>query len=134
MKDFMLPENAHVHQVHGANRLGTNSLVDLVVFGKRAGIDIADYIKNTDYRNVSESDGDQAKEMISVLKSEKKGIHGGKIREEMQDTMMENVGIFRNQVDMKKAVETLKNLKQRFQGVRLDDNNKKFNTDYSGYS
>ena len=115
--------------VHGANRLGTNSLVDLVVFGKRAGISMADFIKKSDFGTVSESDGDPAKEIVAKLTDGKKEIHGGKIREEMQDTMMENVGIFRNHADLQKAVNTMKELKQKFQDVRVEDKNRKFNTD-----
>ena len=70
--------------VHGANRLGTNSLVDLIVFGKRAGVNMADYIKNADYRNVSESAGDYSKKTIAGLLDGKKGTHGGAILEELQ--------------------------------------------------
>ncbi len=115
--------------VHGANRLGTNSLVDLIVFGKRAGIAMADYMKNADYGKASESDSEQALKVIGSLLDGKKGLHGGKIREQMQDTMMENVGIFRNQTDLNKAVEKLTELKQSFMEVRVEDKNKKFNTD-----
>ncbi len=115
--------------VHGANRLGTNSLVDLVVFGKRAGVNMAEYIKNADFGSISESAADHSQEAIKNLMHGKKGLHGGKIRAEMQDTMMENVGIFRNNDDMQKAVDTLEELRKRYGEVRVEDKNKKFNTD-----
>lgn len=115
--------------VHGANRLGTNSLVDLVVFGKRAGVSMADYIKNSDFGTVKESDGESAHRRMAKLLDGKKGAHGGQIREEMQSTMMEYVGIFRNQVDMQKAIDTITHLKAKYQDVRVQDNSKQFNTD-----
>ena len=115
--------------VHGANRLGTNSLVDLIVFGKRAGIDIARFIKNSDSGNVSENDKDPSIKKISGLLNGEKGIHGGRISEEMRNTMMENVGIFRNHEDMQKAIDTLKELKLKYKEVKVQDKNKKFNTD-----
>jgi succinate dehydrogenase / fumarate reductase flavoprotein subunit len=115
--------------VHGANRLGTNSLVDLVVFGKRAGIAMADYMKNADYGFLSGQAGDEAFALINNLRDGKKGPHGGKLRAEMQDTMMENVGIFRNNADLEKAIDTLSQLRQGYPDVRPDDKNRKFNTD-----
>lgn len=115
--------------VHGANRLGTNSLVDLVVFGKRAGISMADDIAHIDFGRVSESDSEPSFGKIAGLKDGKKGAHGGEIREEMQNTMMENVGIFRNHADMQTAIDTLAELKKRYGEVKVDDSNRRFNTD-----
>ena len=115
--------------VHGANRLGTNSLVDIVVFGRRAGKNMAEYIKGADFGTVSESDGDPVRERLDVLKGKAKGEHGGKISEEMKDTMIENVGIFRNDGDLKTAVDKLLELKKRYKDVRVEDKNMKFNTD-----
>ncbi len=115
--------------VHGANRLGTNSLVDLVVFGRRAGKDMSEYIRNSDFGIVSESAADYSRKIISVLMNGEKGIHGGKIREEMQDIMMENTGIFRKNEDLQKAVDMIAELKKKYLDVRVEDKNKKFNTD-----
>ena len=115
--------------VHGANRLGTNSLVDLIVFGKKAGIDMAGFIKNSDFGIVTENDKDPTLNKIADLMNGKKGIHGGKISEEMRSTMMENVGIFRNHEDMQKAIETLTDLKIKYTEVKVQDKNKKYNTD-----
>ncbi len=115
--------------VHGANRLGTNSLVDLVVFGKRAGVAMADYMRHADSGNASMSDADPSKEKIERLKDGKIGMHGGKLRSEMQDTMMEKVGIFRNGRDLRSAVEKIAEAKNAFLEVRTEDKRSSYNTD-----
>ena len=115
--------------VHGANRLGTNSLLDLVVFGRRAGLHIAEYVKDAAMPQSQESDADEAKAWISRLTDGSEGPHGGHITDQMQTTMMEKVGIYRNETDMKSAVEQVKELRERYQSVRVQDTSKQFNTD-----
>ncbi len=115
--------------VHGANRLGTNSLLDLVVFGRRAGQHIGDYVKQVDKPRVGEDAGDFAKSWIARLTDGKSGPHGGYITEEMQTVMMEKVGIYRNEGDMQAAVDTLEELRDRYQTVRIQDTGRQFNTD-----
>jgi succinate dehydrogenase / fumarate reductase flavoprotein subunit len=115
--------------VHGANRLGTNSLLDLVVFGRRAGIHIADYVKNADQLIFDNHVAEPAKKRIAELTDGKKGPHGGKIRKKMQFEMMENVGVYRNETDMAKAVHVLQELRQEYKKVRVQDPSKAFNTD-----
>jgi succinate dehydrogenase / fumarate reductase flavoprotein subunit len=66
--------------------------------------------------------------MIETLTSGK-GSHGGRIREEMKDLMMEKVGIYRKEEDMRKAVEELRQLKERYREVRAQDTSKRYNTD-----
>jgi succinate dehydrogenase / fumarate reductase flavoprotein subunit len=115
--------------VHGANRLGTNSLLDLVVFGRRAGIHIADYVKNADLLVFGENVAEPAKERIAELTGGKKGPHGEKIRKKMQFEKMENVGVYRNETDMTKAVDALRELREAYKKVRVQDRSKAFNTD-----
>jgi succinate dehydrogenase / fumarate reductase, flavoprotein subunit len=115
--------------VHGANRLGTNSLLDLVVFGRRAGQHIGDYVKQVDMPRVGKDAEDFAKSWIARLTDGKSGPHGGYITEEMQTVMMEKVGIYRNEGDMQTAVETLEELRDRYQSVRIQDTGRQFNTD-----
>lgn len=115
--------------VHGANRLGTNSLLDLVVFGRRAGIHIGKYVKNVDFPKIqSDADAD-ARQWIGRLTDGKAGTHGGHISEEMQVVMMEKVGIYRNQQDMASALKVISSLRKRYQDVRVQDLSKPFNTD-----
>jgi len=115
--------------VHGANRLGTNSLLDLVVFGRRAGMHIADYVKNIDMPAVSDDAADPAKEKISRLTDGKKGVHGEHIRKEMRTEMMKNVGVYRNETGMTAAVNAIGELRRKYQDVRVQDTGKAFNTD-----
>ena len=115
--------------VHGANRLGTNSLLDLVVFGRRAGQHIGDYVKQADRPRVDASAANEAKAFIDRLTDGASGPHGGHIMEEMQVTMMEKVGIYRNEKEMKAAVEKIQALRKRYRSVRVQDRGKSFNTD-----
>ncbi len=115
--------------VHGANRLGTNSLVDLVVYGRRAGRDIARYVKAADLSSVGKDPEGPARSMLETLTDGSKGPHGGEIREEMKDVMMEKVGIYRKEEDMQKAVAELQSLRDRYREVRAQDSSKRYNTD-----
>ncbi len=115
--------------VHGANRLGTNSLLDLVVFGRRAGQHIAEYIKNAKDVEVDDSAASDARQWIDRVTDGSSGPHGGHITEEMQTTMMEKVGIYRNEQQMQAAVDEIQALRKRYHEVRVQDTSKSFNTD-----
>ncbi len=115
--------------VHGANRLGTNSLLDLVVFGRRAGQHIGDYVKEVEAPSVSQDTAATANQWIKQLTDGRPGSHGGHIMDEMQTIMMEKVGIYRNAQDMQTAVEQIQNLLDRYQQVRVQDTGRAFNTD-----
>lgn len=115
--------------VHGANRLGTNSLLDLVVFGRRAGRHIAAYAKQNQRLTIDETASRNARQWISQLTDGRKGRHGGDLREAMQTTMTSQVGIYRNGPDMQHAVERIKELRRRYLDVRVQDSSPSFNTD-----
>jgi succinate dehydrogenase / fumarate reductase flavoprotein subunit len=115
--------------VHGANRLGTNSLLDLVVFGRRAGQHIGEYVKEVEIPQVSEDVAEMAGGWIKQLTDGQTGPHGGHIMEEMQTVMMEKVGIYRNGQDMQTAVDQIRKLLERYQQVRVQDTSSAFNTD-----
>jgi succinate dehydrogenase / fumarate reductase flavoprotein subunit len=115
--------------VHGANRLGTNSLVDLVVFGRRAGQDIERYVKGATLAPVGKDPAGPARQRLAELKDGKKGPHGGRIRERMREVMMEKVGIYRKGPAMAQAMEELAALRQEYAGVRAQDGSGRFNTD-----
>lgn len=115
--------------VHGANRLGTNSLLDLVVFGRRAGIHLAGYVKTAEIPEIDESAAEDAQDWIKRITDGSKGPHGGHISEEMQTVMMEKVGIYRNESDMQQAVDELQELRRRYRQVRVQDTSTSFNTD-----
>ena len=115
--------------VHGANRLGTNSLLDLVVFGRRAGRHMADYVNHAAPAPVPADAADFAQEWISHLTEKKEGPHGGRILDEMQTSMMENIGIYRNETDMARSVKEIESLRERYRLVRAQDRGSSFNTD-----
>jgi succinate dehydrogenase / fumarate reductase flavoprotein subunit len=114
--------------VHGANRLGTNSLVDLVVFGRRAGLHVADYVKGADFSPLPGDATHPARSILMRLFDGKNGPQPETIRKTMQDLMMRNVGIYRKNQEMAEAVEQLKILRQKYKEIRVYDRNKAFNT------
>ncbi len=115
--------------VHGANRLGTNSLLDLVVFGRRAGRHIGDYVKHAAMPQPPAEAKDDSLALVARLTDGTSGPHGGHITDEMQTTMMEKVGIYRNADDMQSAVDAVQHLRERYRSVRVQDTGRSFNTD-----
>ena len=115
--------------VHGANRLGTNSLLDLVVFGRRSGLAMAKFCHETDLGPVPPNPtAEVAAEFERLLVSDK-GEPAARLRDELQDIMMDNVGIFREGPGIQVAVDKVKELKERYKTVVVMDKGKRFNTD-----
>jgi succinate dehydrogenase / fumarate reductase, flavoprotein subunit len=114
--------------VHGANRLGTNSLVDLVVFGRRAGIDIGEYARGASLPPLHGDAADRAKLRIDKLKRGESGSVS-KLRRRMEAAMMENVGIFRNAHGMASARRELKDLREEYETSGIRDSASRFNTE-----
>jgi succinate dehydrogenase / fumarate reductase flavoprotein subunit len=116
--------------VHGANRLGTNSLVDLVVFGRRGGIALAEYCKDADFPSLLE---DPAAEVIAELERIRTADGGTRVvelRQAMQRTMSRYVSVFREEEGMSKAVEEIRELKKRYAtDLCIDDRGAIFNHD-----
>jgi succinate dehydrogenase / fumarate reductase flavoprotein subunit len=116
--------------VHGANRLGTNSLVDLVVFGRRGGKAIADYVKRADFVPLPSNPSGEIQAEFERIRQSSGGTKPNKLREEMQQTMNDNVGVFRTADTMQKAVEDLRELRSRFRtDLSIDDRGYKYNSD-----
>jgi succinate dehydrogenase / fumarate reductase flavoprotein subunit len=115
--------------VHGANRLGTNSLVDLVVFGRRAGRDMAQFIRENDFVALPPDPGCKACDEVEHLLNSTGSESAAKIREELQEVMMDNIGVFRVEDQMQAAVDKIHELQERFRRVGLQDKGKKFNTE-----
>lgn len=118
--------------VHGANRLGTNSLVDLVVFGRRAGEHIAQFVKDAEMPDLPENPDEVFRSFYDRLTTRGTGAHPGPIYQEMQETMMTNVGVYRTESKMKKAVEDIQALREQFTELRLEDDSPNFNSDLLG--
>jgi succinate dehydrogenase / fumarate reductase flavoprotein subunit len=115
--------------VHGANRLGTNSLLDLVVFGKYAGLKAAEYAKSVEYTPLPEDPAGEARRQIETLKSGSGKENAFDIGTEMKKVMFDDVGVFRTEQGMTRALNKIRELKERFKNVRFSDTGKIFNTE-----
>lgn len=115
--------------VHGANRLGTNSLVDLVVFGRRAGVHMADYCQEVELQELPDDPAEQARAQFDRLRSSNGGEKPYELRNDMQQTMTANVGVFRTEDTLNAAERELRLLRDRYQSVEIDDKGNLFNTD-----
>ncbi|MBD3288708.1 FAD-binding protein [candidate division KSB1 bacterium] len=115
--------------VHGANRLGGNSLLETVVFGVRAGKSALDYSKENKLHEYSdESLSTELKRLTSLL-DRTKGERAAPIREDMEKTMINSFGIFRNEKLMQEGAEKVMELRERFENVIIDDKGKTYNLD-----
>ena len=115
--------------VHGANRLGTNSLLDLVVFGRRAGLDMARFCTENELPPLPANPTADAEEQLRKLLEGTEGEPAAKLRDEMQDTMFDNVSVFREESGMREALTKLRELRERFRNVLVMDKGKRFNMD-----
>lgn len=116
--------------VHGANRLGTNSLLDLVVFGRRAGKRVTEFLQDARFTPLPENAGKRAQEMVDHAMNGADGsVELDEIRQELQKEMMDKVSVFREEEGMAKAVEIIKDLKERYKKVKVRDKGMTFNMD-----
>jgi succinate dehydrogenase / fumarate reductase flavoprotein subunit len=115
--------------VHGANRLGTNSLVDLVVFGRRGGKAMAEFCKQADFVPLPDSPETYTQSEIDRIRNGDGHERPGQIRAEMQKVMMNDVGVFREGPTVQTALDKVRELKDRYRRISIDDKGAKFNTD-----
>lgn len=115
--------------VHGANRLGGNSLLETIVFGRRAGIRAAEYASNTDLKPFPDTFLVDAAHEIALILNREEGERASMLREELSSTMNEYVGVFRDEEGLKKALDKILELKDRYKRVYIDDRGDVFNTD-----
>ncbi|GAA2707937.1 MULTISPECIES: succinate dehydrogenase flavoprotein subunit [Streptomyces] len=115
--------------VHGANRLGTNSLLDINVFGRRAGIAAAEYSQKADFVELPEDPASLVVEQVERLRNSTGTERVAELRKELQETMDANVMVFRTEQTIKMAVEKIAELRERYKNVAIQDKGKRFNTD-----
>lgn len=115
--------------VHGGNRLGTNSLLDILVFGKEAGLKAAEFAKGAQYKPLDDDPTAFTREQLDRLLKNKPGEKLVTVSEEMKIKMMDDVGVFRNEAGMSSAVEKIRELRQRYTKISVEDQGRKFNTD-----
>jgi succinate dehydrogenase / fumarate reductase flavoprotein subunit len=106
--------------LHGANRLGGNSLSDLVVFGRRAGAGAAEYAKNAEAPSVNMSEVEEEKRRLLEPFERGTGPNPYELHRELQESMQTNVGIFRQQEDLEKGLENILAIRKRVPSMRVE--------------
>ena len=115
--------------VHGGNRLGTNSLNDIVVFGRRAGRDMVEFARHSDFTPLPDNPHAEVVAHLEHLRTHDGKERVGEIREAMQEVMMDHVSVFRTAEGISQALETVRELQERFRDAQIEDKGKRFNTD-----
>jgi succinate dehydrogenase / fumarate reductase flavoprotein subunit len=115
--------------VHGANRLGTNSLNDILVFGRRAGRHMAHYCHEHELETLPLEPVMALERRLDHLRASRGGVRAADLREKMQKVMMQHVGVFRAQEGMQKALDEIRRLQRESQHIQIDDRGQRFNTD-----
>ncbi len=115
--------------VHGANRLGTNSLLDINVFGRRAGIAAADYARSADWVELPEAPAAGVETLLESVRSRAGGERVAAIRGELQATMDLNAQVYRTEATLKQAEADIYALKQRYRNITVQDKGMRYNTD-----
>ncbi|WP_299167399.1 succinate dehydrogenase flavoprotein subunit [uncultured Arthrobacter sp.] len=115
--------------VHGSNRLGTNSLLDINVFGKRAGIAAAEYAATAEFVEIPDNPLVETERLLDTMRSSEGGERVAQIRQELQDVMDANVQVFRTEQTLKEALEVIDKLEERYTRVTVQDKGKRFNLD-----
>ncbi len=115
--------------VHGANRLGTNSLLDINVFGRRAGIAAAEYANTVEHAPLPADPENRVREMLGALMESDGTERVAAIRRELQETMDMNAQVYRTEATLKQALTDVEQLQDRFRHVAVQDKGKRYNTD-----
>jgi len=115
--------------LHGANRLGTNSLQEAATFGRVAGISMSEFVKKNGLENLPADSTDNARGKISALMEGKGKERHSALREELQENMTLYAGVYRNEKDMKKLLKTIKELQAKYKKVTIDDKGDAYNMD-----
>ena len=115
--------------VHGANRLGANSLLDTVTFGRRGGRNMIDYVRQSDFAPLPQEPESRARSRFNGLLSSSNGERPGDVRAALQKLMEVKVSVFRTEKLLQEAQEDIKGIRERYERVSLDDKGLVFNTD-----
>ena len=115
--------------VHGANRLGTNSLLDINVFGRRAGIAAAEFANSHDFVPLPEDPGSYTISLVEGLRSGTGGERVAAIRRDLQQTMDLNAQVYRTEATLKQALTDIQELRRRYRHIAVQDKGARYNTD-----
>lgn len=129
LKGFYAAGECACVSVHGGNRLGTNSLVDILVFGRRAGLSMSNYCRETEFAPLPAEPDASVHAEISKLRANTNGEKVSALRQELQTVMMEKCGVFRTESSLKEVLAEIGDLKARYRNVSVSDKSQVFNTD-----
>jgi len=115
--------------VHGANRLGTNSLLDIVVFGRRGGKHLAEFAEGSDAPQLPERPEGFARDMLDGLMNRREGANAADIRSELQESMFDLAFVVRSETGLKKMQQILGGLRERYERVFVQDTGRTYNTE-----
>lgn len=115
--------------VHGSNRLGTNSLLDINVFGKRSGNNAAEWVQTAEFLPLPEDPAANVRGMLEQLRANTGTEKVALLRKELQEEMDKNAQVFRTDESLARVTETIHTLRNRFMNVSVQDKGKRFNTD-----
>ena len=115
--------------VHGANRLGTNSLLDLLVFGRAAGNHIVQFNdKNKEHKPLPQDAADRTLERLNRLENSNQGIYAQDVANDIRNTMQQHAAVFRKQASMDEGVQKIAAVRERVNAITLKDKSRVFNT------
>jgi succinate dehydrogenase / fumarate reductase flavoprotein subunit len=115
--------------VHGANRLGTNSLLDINVFGKRAGIAAVEYAKTAKLVPLPKNPTAEVEKLLEQVRTAKGTEKVATLRKELQDTMDMNAQVYRTEESLDAALNKIAELRKRYAKISIQDQGQRFNTD-----
>jgi succinate dehydrogenase / fumarate reductase flavoprotein subunit len=115
--------------VHGSNRLGTNSLLDINVFGKRAGRYAVEYAKKAKFVDLPKDPAKYVRDLIEGIRNAKGTERIASIRKELQEEMDRNAQVFRTEESLKSVTNTIQELRKRYRNISVTDKGQRYNTD-----
>jgi succinate dehydrogenase / fumarate reductase flavoprotein subunit len=115
--------------VHGANRLGTNSLLDAALFGHKAAVAAIEFLKGAEYLPFPNEAKVEAEERVRRIREASGQESAPKLRHELQEAMTQKCGVFRDQQKLEDCLSRIKELQKRFENIGIGDRSRSFNTE-----
>ncbi len=129
LKGFYAAGECACVSVHGGNRLGTNSLVDILVFGRRGGLSMAKFCKENSFSPLPSNCEEPSRSFLNQFKSKSGTEKISLVRDELQSTMMDGCGVFRTEKSLKETLAKVKALRDRAKNISVSDQSQVFNSE-----
>ena len=129
LKGFYAAGECACVSVHGGNRLGTNSLVDILVFGRRGGLSMAKFCKENSFSPLPTNCEEPSRSFLNQFKSKSGTEKISLVRDELQSTMMDGCGVFRTEKSLKETLAKVKALRDRAKNISVSDQSQVFNSE-----